>query len=243
MTLEHDAGRKRHPARFRLPAVALLMLAALGARPALAVDLSECFKMSAEQKAYLNDLEFDCLARNVYCEVVLMTIPEVDAKVAEIAAWNEAYGPERERKLRSGLGACDQYQQAYLVEEIVHLANPGPSQAAAQRGWQGGTGQPVYVDPKGQRWRFEPELRTGGRTYILDRSRQPRREAQGVLVQMMGYYTAPGAPDVVYAGTMDAAPAPEPAPAPDPPIQSRNPRPSRDVLCQRNPQLYSCLGG
>ncbi len=240
MTLEHAAGRKRRPARFRLSA-ALLAFASFGAGPALAVDLSECFKMSAEQKAYLNDLEFDCLARNVYCEVVLMTIPEVDVKLAEIAAWNEAHGPDRERKLRSGLGACDGMQQAYLVEEIVHLANPGPSRSTAQPGWQGGQSQPVYVDPKGQRWRFEPVLRAGGRTYTLDRSRPPRREAQGNLVQMQGYYTAPGAPDVVHAGTMDAAPAPEPAP--DPPVQSRDPRPSRDVLCQRNPQLYSCLGG
>ncbi|MEZ5866798.1 MAG: hypothetical protein R3D25_22990 [Geminicoccaceae bacterium] len=243
MTLERDTGRKSRPVWLQLPATAALALAALGGGPAAAVDLSECFKMPPEQKAYLNGLEQDCRARNVYCEVVLMTIPEVDVKMAELAAWNEANEPERERKLRSGLGACDGMQQAYLVEEIIHLANPGPSGTPAQPGWQAGKGQPVYVDPKGQRWRFEPALQTGGRTYTLDQSRPPLRQAQGVLVQMQGYYKTPGAPDLIYPGTMESTATPAPAPAPDPPVQSSNPRPSRDVLCQRNPQLYSCLGG
>lgn len=254
-----NVGRIGRPAR-SWPTATLLALAILGATPAAAVDLSECFKMPPEQKTYLNSLEKACAARGEYCEVVLMTIPEVDFKMDEIRAWNEAHGPDRERKLRSGLGACDGMQQAYLIEEIIHVANPepdpvanpvanpGPSQPPAQPHWQASaTGQPVYVDPKGQRWRFDPTLHAGGRTYNLDTTRPPLRQAQGVLVQMQGYYKTEGAPDVTYPGTMEATPEPQPAADPtpwnEPPLKSQSTRPSRDVLCQRNPQLYSCLGG
>ena len=93
--------------RWWLHLLIVLGLVAFWTGFASAADLSRCPKLLERQRNMIEDYELQCIADGIRCDVLVMTIEEAELKVNEVHRWNGANAPYKERKLKSGFGACD----------------------------------------------------------------------------------------------------------------------------------------